>query len=270
MLSEAQLKEARLAHRGHSTSKTFTPWKDFDVIEYVTRKYGKTLLKEDRFIISKVIETVQKLDIKPGSLQTVADVGAGPNLYPAMLFAPLVKSKSDGGQIDLIEYSQANRAYVESILHGDGKPLVPESVWRKFEELMARESDLWEHALNGVKEKARVVAGDIFELPTDYYDAISSYFVSESITEDMATCKKAVDSLINATKKDGFLMIAHMLGTQAWPAGEGTQFPAVPITVEDLHKMYDTKTKVEIFETGAKPDDPKGHYGMALVVGVKL
>jgi hypothetical protein len=102
--------------RGRAETESFTPWGEFDSIEYVSRSYDQTILPEDREIIRAVITSLQRLGVAPGSLERVADVGSGPNFYPAMILAGLLKP---GGSIELIEYAQPNRCrLVSSSPHG--------------------------------------------------------------------------------------------------------------------------------------------------------
>lgn len=194
----------------------------------------------------------------------------GPNLYPAMLLSPLVKPRDEGGEIDLIEFSSANRKYAKSILEDvdTNSPLA--GAWEKFEDKMASYGSDWEGVLQGVKDKARVIYGSIYDLPSETYDAISAYFVSESITDDPVKFEKAVTKFVESVKPGGFIMAAHMLGSKGYYAGKGTSFPAVSVNVDDLKKVYRNKADVQVVQVNAKQESRKGYKGMAIVTGKKL
>lgn len=252
-----------------SDSMGFTRWDDFDVEEYVLRCYNQ-ILEEDRLTILEVIRYLQKQGIKPESWLHVADIGAGPNLFPSMLMAPFVKHHEDGGKIDLIEYSSSNRAYLKSVIKGNERPKSVEGMWEKFEHLMSHEAELWHNAYTLMRKKSHVVAGSVFELPENYYDAVSAYFVPESITTDLATCKKAVHGIIDSVKKGGFIMTAFMLDSHEWPAGVGTKFPAVPVNVDIIRSMYAGKADIDVIKMPAPPGVRDGYEGVGLAIGVKI
>lgn len=247
-----------------NAAKEYTPWAEFDVEEYVTRNYGERLLEEDHLIIREVITALKESGIPLRSLHHVADVGAGPNFYPAMLLAPYV---SDDGDIDLVEFAPPNRAYAETVISGEDRQGPLAGTWDKFEDDMAQEGPQWQGSLREARSKAKVLDGNIYDLPEGEYDAISSYFVSESITDDPEKFDEAVRSLVGAVKPGGFIMVAHMLGSEGWPAGEGTDFPALPVTVEDLERVYGDLADVEVVQVSATPEAREGYHGMAIVVG---
>jgi hypothetical protein len=244
--------------------QVYTPWDKFDVEEYVTRNYGRRLLEEDHLIIRAGATALKRSGIPLHSLHRVADVGAWPNFYPTMLFAPYI---SEEGSLDLIEYSPPNRAYAETIVSGDDGRGPLAGTWDKFEVAMAQEGGQWQDALREARSKARILDGTIYDLPESEYDAIGSYFVSESITDDPEKFREGVFSLVRAVKPGGFIMIAHMLGSKGWPAGEGTNFPALPVTAEDLEEVYGNIADVEVMQVSATPEARKGYRGMAVVVG---
>ncbi|MEK7152724.1 MAG: hypothetical protein AAB834_02150 [Patescibacteria group bacterium] len=249
--------------------KNYTDWDDFDAEAYVRHNYVQKILHEDRYILERVIKALHDHGAKPQAWEHVADVGTGPNFYPPMLLAPFVKPAENGGRVDLIEFSPDNRRYLEEVLRGS-HPHSNDGCWHKFETAMRKECLLWTGAVQEVCEKAKVVAGSIFELPHEAYDAISSYFVAESITDDLETCKKAVNRVLNAVKPGGFISMAFMLGSEGYPAGVDTFFPAVAIDVPQLRGMYFGKADVEIVQVPAKPGARPGYTGMAVVTGKKL
>jgi predicted RNA methylase len=253
----------------HSVVST-SSWDAFDVAEYVRRCYGDSIMDVDRALIEGVIDAMQALDLKPGSWRRAADVGAGPNLFPSLLMAPFMVDPKVGGQLDLIEIGASNRDYLKTVTTASPCPAGLDTVWTKFEELMADRSELWVDSLQKVRALATVRAGDIFALPPETYDAISAFFVPESITDSFEQCELAVAKLIAAAKPDGFIMVGHMLGSDGWYAGEGNHYPAVPLSIEQLSDLYEDHLDfMRIIEPPLTPEVRHGYNGAAVVVGKK-
>jgi hypothetical protein len=257
---------------------TFTAWNDFDPIEYVTRNYGK-ILPEDRIIIQTVITCFKRLSLR--ETKRVADVGTGPNFYPAMLLASLIR----GGSIDLIEFSQPNRAFMNTLLndssgiyHNKNKRGRSQSVdtrepWQKFDTLIAKMGGqiAFQQTFTKARAVARSIPGDIYTLPESTYDFVSSYFVAESITDEKAECIQAIRSLIRAVRPEGGFMIALMVGSKGWPAGEATHFPAVDLSLAEIEEIFSATPHLADVQVVPANDEHekarKGYHGMAIVVG---
>ena len=252
----------------------YTPWDKFDPLEYTKRNY-ENMLPEDKIIIKSVIQAMKKYGIKEGQFENVADIGAGPNLYPSMLLAPYVKDK---GKISLIEYAVSNREYLEKILGDDpqGEYLEHQQNWIKYGETIESMSDAkYEGIFEEVKNKVEIKAGSIYDLPREEYSAVSSFFCAESITDKPEEFKKALDSLIDSLKPGGIFIVAHMVGSEGYYAGEGTKFPAINLTEEDLNRSYGSMESIADFhleraEAGeGEKKAREGYHGMAVVIGRK-
>jgi predicted RNA methylase len=248
--------------------QSYSVWDEFDAREYGWRCYGE-VMEVNRLIIIEAMKSIENLGLKPGSLQHIADVGTGPNLFPSMLLAPFVASAATGGQLDLIEYSQPNIRYLENIVAGRmASP--PEHIWQKYEALMAEHAPVWRRTLAALKDVARIISGSIYDLPPQTYDAISSFFVAESITDSIDECQKAVTSLLAAVKPGGLVVVGHALGSTNYSAGENTLFPRVALSVEDLRRFYQVELdELTIFEPPLTPEVHDNYHGAVLVIGRK-
>lgn len=244
-------------------------WDEFDTEEYAWRCYGKRIMDVDRLLITHVMQALEDLGLKPRSLQRVADVGTGPNLFPPMLLAPFIAAPEDGGQLDLIECSQPNLRYLTDIVAG--RPVSPPAyIWQKYEALMAERSPRWRYAFAKMQRVAKVVRGSIYELEPLSYDAISSFFVADSITDSMDSCEKAVAKLLAAVKPGGLVVVGHMLGSTGYPAGVNTYFPGVALSVDGLYRLYqDELDDLTIFEPPFMMEFHKDYHGAAVVSGRK-
>lgn len=248
----------------------YNEWSDFDPYEYTERNYlnNGEILPDDKLIIRHAIKTLKQLGIKPGSLKRVADVGTGPNLYPAMILSPFV---APNAEIELLEFA-TQRSYLAKLLNEthDQKHAI---IWRKFEEFMIEVGgEIYEESEKKVKKQAIIQYGNIFDLLENTYDFISSYFVAESIVDSQMPFREAIQSLGKAIKHDGILMIAHVVGSDGWYAGKGTHFPAINLTAEQIKQVY-LDVDLDIISTIAVSHDiqsfREGYHGIMLVIAQK-
>lgn len=242
----------------------YSDWQEFGTEEYVHRNYGKMMLPEDQQIIDFAAKELAGIKVEPDSLERVADIGAGPNLYPSLLLSPYVKPD---GRMDLVDFVQANLDYLEKVLGGDTEGW---GTWEKFESYMrtiGHKADL-----EKVRRMAKVQRGSVFEQPQAAYDAILSFFVTDSMTDDKAVFDKATASLMSALKPNGVFVVAHMVGSRGYFAGERAFFPAVNLSVDDLEAEYKKygSFKSHLVTHGDLPASRKGYKGMAVLVGRKL
>jgi len=247
----------------------YTSWDESDTAEYAWRCYGKGILDIDQHLMRGVMQAIKKLDIQPETFTAVADVGVGPNIYPAMLIAPFVRKPVDGGRIDLIEYSLPNREYLQRVIE-DREISRLKGIWDKYEDFMADYLPVWQGTLARTRQLAKVMSGNIYKLPLGTYDAVSAFFVAESITTSIQECERAVDSLLGAVKPGGLVIVGHMLGSTEYLAGDGTTFPAVPLANRDLLRMYQDELDNMVIIDPEPTDELRDDYhGAVVVVGIK-
>jgi SAM-dependent methyltransferase len=252
--------------------ESFTSWEEFDPLEYAKRNY-ESMLPEDRIIIESVIRAIKKDGIKEDQFENAADVGTGPNLYPSMLLSPFVK-----GKISLIEFSNSNRQYLEKVLGENprGVYLEHKNNWKKYSKTIEIISDgNFQDSFNKIKNKVEILEGSINNLPHSKFSAVSSFFCAESITDKPEDFLNAIRSLIDSIKPGGFFMFAHMVGSEGYYAGEGTKFPAVNFSEDDLIEAYQSINIISDFHlqrAETKKEGKKareGYHGMALIIGHK-
>ncbi|MGP3921047.1 hypothetical protein [Nonomuraea sp. 10N515B] len=238
-------------------------WDGFDTLTYVNQNYGRQILHEDMQIMRFVMDGLRDLGVVPQSLKLTADIGAGPNLYPALLLAPYLH---ENGTLEFVEHSAANRDYLRDALEGtDGEKL---AVWSKFERHMRLSGH--RTSLRKVRATAAVKAGSIFDLPMDHYDAVMCFFVAESITHDPEVFATALDSLLRSLKPGGLFVTAHMVGSTGYKAGpEGPEYPACPLSLADIEKSYAPYGHFRSVLTQHTPEQAlrSGYDGMAALVG---
>ncbi|GHO60928.1 hypothetical protein [Ktedonobacter robiniae] len=258
-------------------------WDAFDSIEYVERNYGGMILPEDEEIIRTVITGLELLGVSPTSLERVADIGSGPNFYPAMLLASLLKPDN---KMDLIEYAQPNIDFMRVLLsEGDhiykniNKVGIEQSIdthypWGKFDALIADIGGKnFQDTFNRARIASRSIKGNIHELPKFWYDLVSSYFVAESITTDETECVQAISSVVQAVRPGGWFIFAVMVGSKGYPAGENTHFPAANLSVEDFRRIFTSISGIEyeLIPTSVSNEKLReGYHGMAVILGTRI
>ena len=108
----------------------------------------------------------------------------------------------------------------------------------------------------------------MFDLPEARWDLGTMFFVAESITEDPAEFRAAVAHFVGALKPGAPFAAAFMAGSDGYPVA-GTDFPALPITPDDvkrhLTELGVREPSVELLETKHRVRD--GYAGMIVATG---
>jgi hypothetical protein len=192
---------------------------------------------------------------------TAVDVGAGTNLYPALLMLPWVRS------IVLTEYAPANIDWLaESLADGPG-----EWAWRPFWDRLAG-LPAYEH----VDQPRRRLAAScevrrlsIFDLPRRAWNLGSMFFVADGMTEDEPEFEQAVRSFLGALTPGAPFMMAFMEGSEGYDVS-GIEFPSVRVTQGSLSELLArlpvVGTDVMRTDKTVRPLRP-GYDGMLFVTG---
>ncbi len=250
----------------YHTRSTYSKWDDFDPYEYLERNYGREILAEDKKIIERCIRRLQEFSIPLGSLLKVADIGTGPNLYPAMIISPYVSSQ---GHIELLDIAKPNLYFLRELLKESSEEI---NNWIKFEKLMCGiGGKLYRNVLKRALGLVEIKKRSIYNLLDNQYEIVTCFFVTEGIHDDQENFKRAVQSLISSVKPGGLVITAHMIGSRGYYAGERTSFPSVNLTVTDLEVAFNNLENLTIDLIGHDNQKPVrlGYHGMALVIGRK-
>lgn len=238
-------------------------WLDWDEEEYVGRNYDAPagILPEDQEIMTFVAGALRSRH-RPGSTLLASDVGAGPNLYPAMLLSPY------SGAIDLIEFTSANRQYLKWALR-NAEP----GIWGKFVEYLRNIDPVYGESFQRLRGTATPILGSILELPRHRYDIATAFFSTESITRSRIVLHQIIRSLGESVIEDGIVITAHIVGSTGYPAGDGTDFPAVTLDVDEIKRMY-SAASLEIQDIWVPSHDGTaaarpGYEAMAAVVATR-
>jgi hypothetical protein len=235
-------------------------WSDWDAGGYYKGNYA-TVFPEDVQIIRRASSFLIEACANGEPARAAVDVGAGTNLYPALLMLPWVKS------IVLTEYAPTNIDWLAESLADEPGDWAWQPFWDQLAGLPGYET---------VREPRRRLAASceirrlsIFDLPPRAWDLGSMYFVADGMTEDDAEFEQAVRSFLDALTPGAPFMMAFMEGSEGYDVS-GVGFPSVRITRASLDDLLGRLpvTGTDVLRTD-KTTRPlrSGYDGMLLVTG---
>ena len=231
------------------------PWDEFAAAEYCDHNYLE--LREDDAEILGTVRSWFAEEMRDRTGHGV-DVGAGPNLYPALSMLPHCTD------LTLREYSAANVAW----LHEQTADL-PER-WRPFWDVVSPGACVGDFAKarDLLAERARVEQGSVFELPRAAWDLGTMFFVAESISQDPAEFEQAAASFVRALRPGAPFAAAFMEQSKGYDVA-GVRFPATPVGAAEITACLSGLTaglQVNRVEMRPKPLRP-GYTGMLVAIG---
>lgn len=242
------------------------PWNTFSSQDYWRRNY-RELQAEDQEIIHRVSDfLVSALEGSP-PVQRAIDVGAGTNLYPALLMLPWTE------QIMLVDFSKSNVSWLQDQLADRTSPWP----WRDFWREMGRAKGY--SGVSGPRQRLREACASepgyagieqlsVFDLPKARWNLGTMFFVAESITQDPAEFRAAVAAFTGALTPGAPFAAAFMAGSDGYPVN-GTRFPALPIKPEDVRQQLTDlgvrEPSVDLLDTRYRVRD--GYAGMIVATG---
>jgi NNMT/PNMT/TEMT family len=242
------------------------PWNMFSSHYYWRCNYSK-LQAEDREIIRRVSDFLVSALAGCPPVQRAIDVGAGTNLYPALLMLPWTE------RILLADFSKSNVSWLHDQLADNSSPWA----WRHFwgEMLKAKEyrdvnrpRKRLREACAGEPGHAGVEQLSVFDLPRARWNLGTMFFVAESITEDPVEFRTAVAAFVGALTPGAPFAAAFMAGSDGYLV-DGTHFPALPIKADDVRRHLTElgvrELNVDLLDTSYRVRD--GYAGMIVATG---
>jgi hypothetical protein len=211
-----------MADGGPSARNEAAAWSDFDADEYWKINYA-SVLPEDAHIIQCASKFLIEACGIRSQFKRAVDVGAGTNLYPALLMLPWAE------HIVFTEYASTNINWLrDNLADTPGRWR-----WQPFWDLLA---DLPCYRTVEQPRRRLAVAHEIrhlsvFKLPRRTWDLGSMFFVADGITSDKA--EFAVRTFISALMPGAPFIMAFMEGSTGYDVN-GVRFPAVKITPRSL------------------------------------
>jgi hypothetical protein len=236
-------------------------WSNFDAGEYWKINYA-SVLPEDAEIIQCASKFLLEACGEPARLKRAVDVGAGTNLYPALLMLPWAE------HIVFTEYASSNIDWLSENLAGTPG----EWRWQPFWDLVA--------GLPGyrtVEDPRRTLAAahevrtlSIFDLPRRAWDLGSMFFVADGMTTDEAEFEAAVRAFLDALRPGSPFLMAFMEGSTGYEV-HGQPFPSINVTPRSLDALLAelpvTGTSVLRTDNSVRRLRP-GYDAMLLVTGL--
>jgi NNMT/PNMT/TEMT family len=243
------------------------PWNMFSSHDYWRRNY-RELQPEDREIIRRAGHFLTSALAGGPRVQRAIDVGAGANLYPALLMLPWTE------QILLSDISKSNVRWLNDQLAEEASPWPWRPFWEEMREVKdysdvdnprrrLREACVSEPGHAGVEQL------NVFGLPKAWWNLGTMFFVAESITEDPAEFRAAVAAFVGALAPGAPFAAAFMAGSDGYLV-DGTHFPALPISPDDVrHCLIELGVRepsVDLLDTSQRVRD--GYAGMIIATGL--
>lgn len=216
-----------MADREPSIRNDAVPWSNFDADEYWKLNYA-SVLPED----AEIIECASKFLIEacgdPARRMQAVDVGAGTNLYPALLMLPWAE------HIVFTEYASKNIDWLgQDLAERPG-----EWRWQPFWDLVAglpsyRTVTDPRRALAAAHEVRTV---SIFDLEPAAWDLGSMFFVADGMTTDQGEFDAAVRAFLASLRPGSPFLMAFMEGSTGYDV-KGERYPSVHVTPQSLDAL---------------------------------
>ncbi|MFJ8648650.1 class I SAM-dependent methyltransferase [Streptomyces sp. NPDC093546] len=187
------------------------------------------------------------------------EFGAGPNLYPLMPAAAVVRL------IDALEPGAGNVAYLAGQLEH------PDASWQTFYALCRALDPRLPTTLTEALSRVRVLHADATAVPEGAYDLASMNFVAESVTEDADEFAELCGMFIRSVRPGGHLVAAFMENMPSYQIGGGLVWPAFPVDTQTVRRAFAPHTAhLLVTRVDKDPTLPDyGDTGMVLLQAVR-
>jgi NNMT/PNMT/TEMT family len=254
------------------TRNAEAPWQHFSSGDYWQHNYAR-MQPEDQEIIRLVSLFFGKVFAHGRRAQRAIDIGSGANLYPALLMLPWTD------QVLLTDYSASNVRWLrqnvmdhEAILDGPQWPW--QSFWQEMQDrdgysrISAPGKEL-QAACASEPGRAGIEQHSVFGLPKAQWQVGTMFFVAESITEDPAEFRAAVEGFVGALEPGAPFAATFMAGSDGYPVAD-TRFPALSITRDDVTRPLAKLgvSDLSVQQIGEKPRVRPGYEGMIVATGI--
>jgi hypothetical protein len=242
------------------------PWSDFSSHDYWRHNYEK-MQPEDQEIIRRVSLFFIRAFAGRGPARGAIDVGSGTNLYPALLMLPWTE------RILLTDHSASNVRWLRRHV-ADDAPWTWQPFWQELRELegydrIGEPRKQLREACAGLPGHAGIERHSVFDLPAARWQLGTMFFVAESITEEDAEFRAAIEGFVGALQPGAPFAATFMADSAGYPVAD-TRFPALRITADDvterLTELGVSELSVELTESlhRVRP----GYAGMIVATGI--
>ncbi|WP_157751219.1 SCO2525 family SAM-dependent methyltransferase [Actinoplanes derwentensis] len=232
-------------------------WDSFDSDAYFSYNYGE--LRPDDAQIIQVVANHFQASLRGSALGQAIDVGAGVNLYPAMVMLPYAAS------VTLVERAFTNCDWLTTELKG------PRPSWGQFWKAVSSGRaayQLIQKPADVLQDRTTVVRGNIFDLKPGLYDLGTMFFVAESITTRTDEFRRAARLFVNSLKPGAPFAAAFMRDSSGYFVA-GKHFPACSVSDADVERAlapFARNLNIVMVESNDLRD---GYGGMMVATGRK-
>ena len=235
-------------------------WNTFGSTNYFRRNY-ESLHHEDSQILSWASSFLAGHFGSAHLVSDAVDVGAGTNLYPALLMLPWSRT------LTLTDYADSNVSWLRQHACDTTSPSwVWQPFWNRISELPGYR-DLTDPR-QVLASRAKIHRQNIFDLPRSRWN-LGSMFFADGITEDMSEFASGVEAFVRALRPGAPFVAAFMADSQGY-AVDGQKYPSVSLGKDDLEAIFAGLPTREFEVRKTDPTDDvvrDGYTGMLLVTG---
>jgi len=242
-------------------------WEDFPSQDYWHRNY-KEMLPPDKEIIRLVGSFFSETFRSHARVQRAIDVGAGTNLYPALLMLPWAV------QILLTDYSESNLRWMRGQIMDDDVAWTWQPFWRELQALegynqVSEPRKQLRVACTGKGGQPAIEEYSVFDLPQAQWQLGTMFFFFYSISRDPREFAKAIGCFVGALEPHSPFAAAFMSGSEGYPLGNVT-YPALPVTAHDIREHFTRLcvSELSVKELVTSQLVREGYEGMIVATGI--
>jgi hypothetical protein len=244
------------------------PWDDFSSEKYYDHNYKK-VQAEDQEIIQRVSQFFTRAFAHRNRAECAIDVGSGSNLYPALLILPWTN------RILLTDYSQRNVRWLRHEVREDRSAWAWQPFWQELEgckgydQIGEPRKQLREACRTDEFASAGIQRKSVFNLPSARWQLGTMFFVAESITEDFAEFRTAINHFVGALRPGAPFAATFMAESLGYEV-DGTWFPALKVTTEHVSGCFEEfgADDLNVFMIETPPVVRAGYQGMIVATGI--
>ncbi|HWS39372.1 MAG TPA: SCO2525 family SAM-dependent methyltransferase [Actinoplanes sp.] len=232
-------------------------WDVFDSDAYFKHNYGR-LRPDDAQIIQIVADYFQET-LRGRPLGKAIDVGAGANLYPAMMMLPYA------AEVTLFERAFSNYQWLTTEIKQ------PRPSWGQFWTAISQGRAGYERIQKPsevLQDRATVHRGSVFDLRPGLHDLGTMFFVAESITTRTDEFRRATGLFVNTLRPGAPFAAAFMRDSSGYFVA-GRHFPACSVNETDVQRAlapFARNLNIVMVESNDLRD---GYGGMMVATGRK-
>ncbi len=238
------------------------PWDEFNPADYISHNY-RTVLPVDAKIIAIVRDHfTDHFRRFPEHPVRGIDVGAGPNLYPALAMLPWCE------EITLLDRSKRNVAYLRDQL--DSYDANWDAFWGEL--CLKGWYAAYPHDPRArFKQIVRVEQGDLFDLAGRQrrWTLGTMFFVAESVSASEIDFKRATRCFLGHLEPGAPFAAAFIEGSEGYGVGD-RYFPACKVRREQIYSsLLDRAERLQTIRVGEQDKVREGYTSMIVAHGFR-